>query len=178
MPCCRASCSRAKISRLRGGWAPWRTSPTRTKGHAPGQEQKMLRSRKRQQIPPSRDARRLARSFAGSGRRSARADCKRSAERCASARSDEARLLVMQTLIWWTVASLMGCMDAWRCWHVNGLPCAGCVRCRCTARGPEESSIDLQEGACSAGDILWVFPLSGTSPGRWSSFPCVRCWKK
>ena len=121
---------------------------------------------------------RLARSFAGSGRRSARADCKRSAERCASARSDEARLLVMQTLIWWTVASLMGCMDAWRCWHVNGLPCAGCVRCRCTARGPEESSIDLQEGACSAGDILWVFPLSGTSPGRWSSFPCVRCWKK
>ena len=71
-------------------------------GHAPGQEQKMLRSRKRQQIPPSRDARRLARSFAGSGRRSARADCKRSAERCASARSEaEVRRCCGQTSRWW-----------------------------------------------------------------------------
>lgn len=45
---------------------------------------------------------RLARSFAGSGRRSARADCKRSAERCASARSEaEVRRCCGQTSRWW-----------------------------------------------------------------------------
>ncbi|CAE7743541.1 unnamed protein product [Symbiodinium sp. CCMP2456] len=56
--------SGAKFEARAGLGAPWRTSPTPTRRHA--------------------------RSSAGSGRRSARAACRRSAERCASARSEEA----------------------------------------------------------------------------------------